>query len=190
MNTRKISTCGQCKKDNVIIAKTLPSSGKWCLWCNKTRLANQKAEKPGEQKKECPTKKVLEKSVLQSLVKQLDAVFSIFIRTGNINEDGFAQCCTCARWSRWEEMDNGHCFPRGNFEIRWDEINCHAQCRECNSHINGYFEVHCAYIKNRHGEAALEELEKLKHVVKPLDRNMLLEKIELYKNLNLQNFAK
>lgn len=183
---QKIGTCDQCKNDNRLIVKTLPSSGKWCVWCNKTRLANQKEEKVSEEKS-CPTKPALEKSVLQKLVKDLDAVFSIFIRTRDADENGIVKCCTCSIRLHWKEMHDGHCFPRGHFEIRWSEINNHAQCPQCNSHVDGYFEVHAAYIKRRHGEEAFKELERLKHVVRPLDRNVLMEKIEMYKNLNNQN---
>lgn len=62
-----------------------------------------------------PTRKVL--------VKKLDKVFSEFIR----NRD--KRCVQCGKT---EGLTNGHLITRAKYSVRWNELNCHCQCRGCN----------------------------------------------------------
>ena len=87
-----------------------------------------------------------------------DKAFSEYIRRRDADHRGFVQCCTCPTVRHWKEMDCGHWLLRGNLATRFDERNSHAQCRECNSHHDGQWVKHRAYIIERYGEDALWQL--------------------------------
>lgn len=75
------------------------------------------------------------------LIKQLDSVFSIYIRTKYSNGTGRVKCFTCPEVYHWSEMDCGHFVSRRNMATRWEELNCRPQCKECNQKHSGNLEV-------------------------------------------------
>lgn len=91
--------------------------------------------------------------------KKLDKVFSEYIRRRDADEYGRVKCCTCDTVSHWAEMDCGHWLMRSKMGTRFDERNCHAQCRICNRHLDGEWVKHHDYIKARYdGEETISEL--------------------------------
>ena len=71
-----------------------------------------------------PKKKLFErKPDRKKLIKELDRVFSIYIR----KRDG--QCVQCLSK---QNLTCGHLFSRVAHSTRWDENNCFGQCRNCN----------------------------------------------------------
>jgi len=94
--------------------------------------------------------------------KELDRVFSIWIRRRDANEcTGRVKCCTCEAAQHWAEMDAGHFIPRSNMATRWNERNVHPQDKLCNRVKDGEYEKHRDYINERYGYDAAEELERL-----------------------------
>jgi len=67
-----------------------------------------------------------------TVVKELDKVFSLYIRQRNANLDGFAECFTCGRSNHWKKLQCGHFMSRARYSTRWDEENCRPQCYGCN----------------------------------------------------------
>ena len=65
------------------------------------------------------------------LVKQLDSVFSQYIRKKDA-VDNIATCFTCGKKDHWKKLQNGHFQSRRHYATRWDEINCQVQCAGCN----------------------------------------------------------
>ena len=65
-------------------------------------------------------------------LKKLDKVFSEYIRRRDADDNGYVKCCTCPTVSHWKEMDCGHYYRRSFMSIRWDEMNAHDQCKNCN----------------------------------------------------------
>jgi len=59
----------------------------------------------------------------KQVVKKLDAEFSKFIR----NRD--KRCVLCGTT---ENLQCGHLLTRVAYSTRWDEVNCHCQCRSHN----------------------------------------------------------
>ena len=57
------------------------------------------------------------------LVYQLDELYSLYIR----NRD--KRCVTCGTT---DDLTNGHLRSRASYSTRWDDRNCHAQCKGCN----------------------------------------------------------
>ena len=91
--------------------------------------------------------------------KELDRVFSLYIRTKN-SEDGYCKCIICGKPYLIAQIDNGHCFKRGNHAVRWLEEDCMPQCKNCNQFTDTddqYEEI----IKEKVGIVRFEELERL-----------------------------
>ena len=67
-----------------------------------------------------------------NLVKKLDKVFSLYIRLRDAMPSGYVRCISCGRIKPFEEVDCGHFHGRMHMATRYDEDNCHAECRYCN----------------------------------------------------------
>jgi hypothetical protein len=130
------------------------------------------------------TIKIIEnKSVkISDLVKKLDDVFSIYIRTRNMDENGTVKCFTCTNISHWKQMDCGHYWSRRIYVLRWDEINCQVQCKGCNIMNQGAGAQFSIAIKNKYGQHALDMLEQRKNNKFKLERFILESLINKYKN--------
>jgi len=63
--------------------------------------------------------------------KEADRVFSILVRK-TYSEDGWCNCFVCGKPFLISDIDNGHCFKRGNHATRWLLDNCRPQCKSCN----------------------------------------------------------
>lgn len=66
-------------------------------------------------------------------MKRADRTFSYFIRQRDANEAGICSCVSCGEMFHWLAMDNGHFIGRSNQRLRFDEQNCAAQCKTCNT---------------------------------------------------------
>lgn len=245
MSALRQGICDQpgCGRSGMVIAKVLPSSGRWCDRCNKKRLEEAKKEKAAlvelgpsvERPQPVFNKKLVDDAIarfkkkaekmtpaeldeqersmdgvleamndiekrakkksspgaapkgeISRLVKELDRVFSIFIRKRSIlfSQEDYALCFTCGLTDYWKNMECGHWQKRGNFAIRWDERNCAAQCKSCNRMEDGRYAEFEQEIRSQYGDEAVTDLLRLKNDTSfKLDRMWLKEKIEYYKNL-------
>lgn len=77
----------------------------------------------------------------------------------------------------------GHFVPRQYLSLRFDEVNCHAQCYACNMLYNGQPSAYAIRLKNDYGEDIVEKLEKRRREITKLTPAWYEEKIEHYKNL-------
>ena len=81
---------------------------------------------------------------LSTLVDRLDTVFSRYIRLRDAMSSGMFRCISCGKIKPIEQADCGHFHSRTHMSTRFDEDNCHAECRYCNrfsaDHIIGYRE--------------------------------------------------
>lgn len=68
----------------------------------------------------------------QDYIKELDWVFSKFIRLRDCNDKWIVVCPLC--WTRIprEKAQNMHFLSRWVMKHRFDEKNCHAGCMRCN----------------------------------------------------------
>lgn len=120
-------------------------------------------------------KKIKPKSV-SKLKKELDRVFSIFIRQ---RDKGV--CYTCGLKKEWKQMQNGHFVPRQYLATRYSEINCHCQCYACNMLYNGQPSAYAERLKKDYGTEIIKDLEwQRKQVIKDYPYE---EEIEYYKAL-------
>jgi hypothetical protein len=121
---------------------------------------------------------------LSKLKKELDRVFSVFIRERDSNEYGHGSCVTCGLNKHWREMDAGHYMPRQDLATRWDEKNVHLQCKKCNGFRGGEPEKMAAYIDSYYGPKESEYLRvTAKGKFRP-SRDWMQSKIKHYKLIN------
>lgn len=99
---------------------------------------------------------------ISKLKKELDSVFSRFIR-----ERDKGQCYTCPKKGEVKEMQNGHFVPRQYLSTRWDEVNCHCQCYACNMLYNGQPSRYAERLEQDYGIGTVARLEaKRKEILK------------------------
>lgn len=127
------------------------------------------------------------KSELKRLVATADRWFSEYIRRRDANAAGICLCVTCGRPMRWNDGDVCHCghfVPRGKMVVRYDEANCHGQCRfcNCNDANPGRQYEHGQAIDRIHGAGTADRLVNLSKVAYfKYDRLWLADKIAEYK---------
>jgi 5-methylcytosine-specific restriction endonuclease McrA len=85
----------------------------------KMQIAKQK---PFVKKKVVKKRKPRKVHTKSWYVKKLDIVFSKYIRLRDKR---------CQRCGSEENLQNSHVVPRGNYALRWNEINCKALCIKC-----------------------------------------------------------
>jgi hypothetical protein len=78
----------------------------------------------------------MKKPTRKTLVKNLDIIFSIYIRRKDAIND-IATCVTCGKKDHWQKLQNGHFMSRSNYSTRWDENNVGVQCYGCNISRSG-----------------------------------------------------
>jgi hypothetical protein len=134
-----------------------------------------------------PTKKLkIKEENVKDLVKELDRVFSIFIRTRNMDANGIIKCFTCGKYSHWREgkganqMHCGHYISRDNKPLRWHEKNNHPQCYVCNCEKKGNYPAYSQALIRLYGPTILDQLELIKYNEFKMERGKLKILINYY----------
>ncbi len=70
---------------------------------------------------------------VQSLINDLDAIFSKYIRLKYAGTDGIVTCFVCNNPHDWKKIQCGHYISRAVKQTRFLEENCYPQCPFCNS---------------------------------------------------------
>lgn len=101
---------------------------------------------------------------LSTVIEDLDAVFSQYIRLKNSDENGYITCY-CGAVVYWTEADNSHFVPRAHMNTRFSEDNCNPSCRKCNQTLKGNLLVYGAWLEaNRPGSVeALEDQARVRY---------------------------
>ncbi len=120
---------------------------------------------------------------IPKLKKQLDVVFSKWVRLLETDGGKNGKCVTCGRTLPYSELDCGHFVSRNWTALRWNPINCHVQCKRCNRFLGGQIEEYFIWMENTYGRAVVDDLIGHKHDTFILERQWLLDKIKYYKDL-------
>lgn len=79
---------------------------------------------------------------LATYIRKLDVVFSKYIRLRDAMPSGTFKCISCGKIKSISQADCGHYWSRARMSTRFDERNCHAECKGCNrfsaDHLVGY----------------------------------------------------
>ena len=124
------------------------------------------------------------KKTISKLKKELDTIFSVYIRLREANEYGYCQCHTCGVVRHYKDgMQNGHFQSRKHLSTRFDEENCQVQCVKCNMFSQGEQFKFGLNLDSKYGEGKAVELEFLARRIFKISRVEYEEKISYYKDL-------
>lgn len=104
--------------------------------------------------------KASKRKTTSQLTKELDRVFSLFIRQFYANKEGMVKCFTCSTIKHWKEMQNGHYISRSVRVLRWHLDNCRPQCIACNMFKGGNVITYRENLVKELGEEAVKLLEQ------------------------------
>jgi hypothetical protein len=114
------------------------------------------------------------------LRKKLDRIFSEFIRLRDADSNGYVRCITCGKVYFWRDVDNGHYCERAKLSTRFNELNCHAQCVNCNWTHEGQKMIYREKLVGLYGAQEVKKLETLSQISGGDDSISLMYKIEEY----------
>ena len=119
-----------------------------------------------------------------TLVKKLDKIFSIWIRSKDADHAGMVDCFTCGVTKNWKyEIDAGHFQSRGKYATRWNEQNVKPQCKRCNGFRGGEQYRFAKNLDALYGEGTAEWLEFESNQSARFTNDELLVKIKHYTEL-------
>jgi len=99
----------------------------------------------------------INKSSRKTRLAAADKWFSIYIRLRD-SKQGVIRCITCNSIKSWRNIDCGHYQKRSKMSTRYDEENCHAQCRACNQYHSGRDDIFARNIDLKCGADTAETL--------------------------------
>lgn len=118
----------------------------------------------------------------QKLIKDLDRIFSLFIRLRASDEEGYATCFTCGQVKKYREGDAGHFIGRSAYSLRWSETNVQFQDKKCNIFQSGQQYLFSVALDELYGEGTANSLlRKSKELIK-YSSDDLRNMIEKYKD--------
>jgi len=118
------------------------------------------------------------KKTVSQLKKELDKLFSIYIRK-KYEKNGYIRCYTCGASKAFGEIQNGHFVSRSYLATRYSELNCRPQCVGCNVFGGGQVAIFAVNLDRENGEGTAISLYKEAHkIVKDFP---YVERIEYYK---------
>jgi len=106
---------------------------------------------------------------------------SEYTRRKNAMPNGFVQCVTCPRVRHWKSMQAGHFIPGRRNSYLFDDRGLFAQCYGCNCGRAGSWVEYEEFMINTFGEGVVNELKRLRDVVKKFTPAELKGMIEDYK---------
>jgi len=125
-------------------------------------------------------------------MKTADKYFSIYIRIRDSDENGIVRCCTCGKSVHWKQAHNCHFIDRRHETLRFSEINCNAGCFKCNCLKDGNLKEYEKFLKSKHGDSIVDELNQAKHKSIKVGKVYFKEIAEFYKQKakDLANFKR
>ena len=117
---------------------------------------------------------------LTKLKKDLDAIFSKFIRLRNAVDEN-CTCVTCGKEDHYKRMQNGHFMSRRHASTRWDEDNCQVQCYSCNVMQQGKQYQYSLWLDANYYKGKADELLQKSYYTTKFDRVDYEEMIIKYK---------
>lgn len=130
-------------------------------------------------KKEPHVKLPKVKSV-KELVKELDSIFSRFVRLRDSDKYGVVSCFTCGVKMDFKKSQCGHFLSRRHYAVRWEEKNTAVQCVRCNIFKQGEQFIFSENLKKKYGENVIEILNIRKNNTCKLEKFTLQTQIQHY----------
>lgn len=115
----------------------------------------------------------------QDYIKQLDNIFSTFIRLRDCNAKWIVICPLCWAKIPRKKAQNMHFVSRGVMKYRYDEKNCHAGCMRCNVFLNGNYIIYTRWMQKTYWITYVDRIISDKQPYK-IPTPMLVEMIKYY----------
>ena len=121
--------------------------------------------------------------------KKLDSVFSLYIRLRDSMPNGMIKCISCGRIKPFGDFDCGHFHSRRHMSVRYDEDNCHAECKYCNRFSADHLIKYRENLIKKIGQMRVDKLDWKASSTKKWAEFELKELIKYY-NLQIENIKK
>lgn len=118
---------------------------------------------------------------LAVLTKELDEVFSLFIRLRDADENGTVTCFVSGERIYYRDADAAHYFVRQHMGTRWDEMNVHACSVDSNRYDPSHHDKYADKMVIRYSAMDFILLKERSKSLAKFTRSDLLEMIEKYK---------
>jgi len=119
---------------------------------------------------------------ISKLKKDLDKVFSLYIRLRHASKDGIVKCWTCNKTGHYKKgFHAGHFMSRKHLATRWNEDNVQVQCVKCNLYGQGEQYAFGKLLDIRISEGKAEELQELSKTTVKYMRFEYEDMIKFYK---------
>lgn len=120
---------------------------------------------------------------LSVLIAEADKVFSKYIRRRDAdpNYPFFLRCFTCGKKERIEFAHAMHFIDRDQMAVRYDEMNVHGGCEECNCFDPDHLGKYYTKMVQKYGIIAVGDLVIKSKGLQKFMRHELVEIIETYK---------
>jgi len=119
---------------------------------------------------------------ISKLKKELDNIFSLYIRLRDATDEGLVQCFTCGKVSHYKSgMQCGHFQSRKHLATRWHTKNCQVQCVGCNMFKAGEQYKFAINLDAKYGKRKAEFLESLARTTIKFSRIDYEDNISCYK---------
>lgn len=115
------------------------------------------------------------------LVKDLDSIYSKYIRLLKSDEYGYCLCVTSGKRMFWTEAQNGHFYSRKYYPTRWDDDNCHPQSMTDNIFLRGNYIEYTKYMIDKYGRDFVDQLGFKARNGKKISTQEIREKTLFYK---------
>lgn len=187
MPKKKTIKCIRCGKQFTPYRRNGVITSKKCIPCRGEVRANKMAQRAKKRrtetvKRQKKKKKEKKKESVPYLIKELDKVFSLYIRQSSADEYGNCECVSCGVVKPWKEMQAGHYVSRGEKNTRFDEENVHVQCAGCNIFRKGNYPKYTEFMLKKYGADKLQEIIKRGDTIKQFKPPELKELIQFYTN--------
>ena len=119
----------------------------------------------------------------QKLIKELDSVFSLYIRLRDSDSHWIVTCPLCGKKIPVKFAQNMHFISRWVLKYRFDENNCFAGCMRCNVILNGNYIEYTFFMIKKFWKEKVEAMKNDKELFE-LETREIEEKIAYYKEQN------
>ena len=147
--------CRHCKEKFEPFNSTQVACSAPCALVLGKKAAEKKAKQKQKQKRQWIRKQKERLKSRGDHLKEAQQAFNAFIR----ERDRDQPCISCGTFNAGQYHAGHYRTVGGNPELRFEELNCHRQCAQCNGYMSGNIVEYRIRLIERIGQEAVEWLE-------------------------------
>ena len=94
----------------------------------------------------------------QSLIKEADRLFGLWVKLSMRNHNGYIECFVCKKMFLLDEIEAGHFIPRRYLATRWHRVNVWPECINDNRFNSKHLKPYEARLKSMFGDDIIDAL--------------------------------